>query len=63
MDAGGTARAAAADEIGQRRQPRACAAVVVDQRAEGARAHIVAADEAFQRLWLFVAVHEMPDNA
>jgi len=46
MDAGGTARAAAAGEIGQRRQRRAGAAVVVDQRAEGARADIVAADEA-----------------
>ena len=46
VDAGGTARAAAAGEIGQRRQRRACAAIVVDQRAEGARADIVAADEA-----------------
>ena len=46
VDAGGTARAAAAGEIGQRRQRRACAAIVVDQRAEGARADVVAADEA-----------------
>jgi hypothetical protein len=46
MDAGGTARTAAAGEIGQRRERRACAAVVVDQRAEGARADIVAANEA-----------------
>jgi hypothetical protein len=46
MDAGGAARAAAAGEIRQRRQRGACAAVVVDQRAEGARADIVAADEA-----------------
>ena len=43
MDAGG---AAAAGEIRQRRQRGACAAVVVDQRAEGARANIVAADKA-----------------
>ena len=46
MDARGAARAAAAGKIGERRQRRACAAVVVDQRAEGARADIVAADEA-----------------
>ena len=46
MDAGGAARAAAAGKSGERRQRRACAAIVVDQRAEGARADIVAADEA-----------------
>jgi hypothetical protein len=46
VDADGTARAAAAGEIGQRRQRRAGAAVMVDQRAEGAWADIVAADEA-----------------
>jgi hypothetical protein len=46
MDAGGAARAAAAGKTGERRQRRAGAAVMVDQRAEGARADIVAADEA-----------------
>src|SRR5262249_12509607 len=46
MDADGAARTAAAGEIRQRRQRRAGPAVVVDQRAEGARADIVAADEA-----------------
>ena len=46
MDAGGAARAAAAGKIGERRQRRAGAAVMVDQRPEGARADIVAADEA-----------------
>src|SRR5262245_43971014 len=46
MDAGGAACTAAAGEIRQRRQRRAGAAVVVDQRAEGARTDIVAADEA-----------------
>src|SRR5262249_42005621 len=46
MDAGGTARAAAAGEIGQRRPRPAGAAIKGDQRAERARADIVAADEA-----------------
>src|SRR6516164_43082 len=46
MKATPSAFAAVAGKIGQRRQRRAGAAVVVDQRAEGARADIVAADEA-----------------
>src|SRR5262249_51633943 len=46
MDAGGTARAPAPGGIGQRRQRRAGAALVVDQRAGGARADVVAAGEA-----------------
>src|SRR5262249_57303643 len=42
----GAAGPAAGGEMRQPRQRRASAAVVVDQRAEGARADIVAADEA-----------------
>jgi hypothetical protein len=45
-DAGGTLGAAAAGKLGKRRQCGARAAVVIDQRAEGAWADVVAADEA-----------------
>jgi hypothetical protein len=43
--ADGSGRAAAAGEIGQRVQGRARSAVVVDECTEGARTHVVAADE------------------
>lgn len=45
MDAGRPSRAATPGEIGQRRQCRARAAVMVDERAERARADMVGADQ------------------
>jgi hypothetical protein len=45
-DAGRTLGAAAAGKIGKRRKRGARAAVMIDERAEGPRADVVAADQA-----------------